>query len=356
MTAFACSAPAESRPASQNTAQAGSTPGADARAAQPARPAPLEREAGTVVRVYPIADIVAVPTRSASDAVPGGHLFGGGGGGGGGAIYNPGAAGAGVDPNSAAASERASRIANFASKLQSIVAVDSWTDNGGLEGVIQVMDDSLLIRQTPANHKQIAELLASLRSAAVPIRIDVRWLSVPARVMDAVSEVQGSVRVLKKIDDEPLLNENPTAVVDRIELSAYSGDPLLATSGTRIPYVSDLEPVVGSGAVGFDPTISMIDAGASLRGSAYVLPGDEVRLDLVAGHVTLTEMATFSAGQDVAVIQTPRVADRTMAIRMTAPLGKPVVVGAVSASTGTTQPSDGKMIYLVITVDAAPAK
>jgi hypothetical protein len=52
--------------------------------------------------------------------------------------------------------------------ITNLIATDGWVDNGGTIGSIREVGGRLIIRQTPANHREIARLLDGLRWAMRP--------------------------------------------------------------------------------------------------------------------------------------------------------------------------------------------
>jgi hypothetical protein len=56
-------------------------------------------------------------------------------------------------------------IAGLVTVIRTIVAPDTWKENGSGEGAIALIGDRLVIRQTYAVHREINELLSQLRDA-----------------------------------------------------------------------------------------------------------------------------------------------------------------------------------------------
>ncbi|QOV88869.1 hypothetical protein [Humisphaera borealis] len=55
--------------------------------------------------------------------------------------------------------------------MQEFIAPELWRENGGTQGAVRELNGRLIITQTPANHRKIAELLDVLRAATLPIPI-----------------------------------------------------------------------------------------------------------------------------------------------------------------------------------------
>jgi hypothetical protein len=304
-------------------------------AAPNAKPAErMDGEEVPAVVVYPVADLLAEPARAAASGQQ---------------QVQPGMGAGMMGAPASSSNAPESRGDRLTMLIQSVIAPDSWMENGGLVGSLKLMDDQLVIRQTPLNQALIEKLIAELRGGNVAIQINVRWIEMQPGQMESLTEQRDAVRLVKTGDAATgVLNSSTT--LGRLELTAYSGDLLTARSGAEQAYVRDLQPVVGSGAVGYAPTIDTVRTGAAVAGAVYVLPGHAARLDLKASHVTLESMGNSKVGEGF--VQTPQTIDRSLDVRTTIPLGRAVVVGAVSARAGTTQPSDGTMCYLVVMVTA----
>ncbi|MFT3788797.1 MAG: hypothetical protein QM770_21940 [Tepidisphaeraceae bacterium] len=83
-------------------------------------------------------------------------------------------------------------------------------------------------------------------------------------------------------------------------VTVFNGQRAFVVVSTQQSYVSDLEPVVGSGAVGFDPTIDTVNSGVVLDVQATVSADRKyVTLTLrpqLSRLIALRQFATFAGG------------------------------------------------------------
>jgi len=74
---------------------------------------------------------------------------------------------------------RQERIDRIVEIIQAIVDTDGWRDNGGETGEIQELNASLIITNTPKNHREIVGLLSKLREVrSIQINIETKFLLV----------------------------------------------------------------------------------------------------------------------------------------------------------------------------------
>lgn len=100
---------------------------------------------------------------------------GGGGGGGGGQSPFDDAGGDDDDEER----DRQERIDQIIDIIQNNVDFEGWQDNGGDTGFIQELSGSLIIRNTPKNHRAISGLLSQIRAQrAMQINVETRFLLV----------------------------------------------------------------------------------------------------------------------------------------------------------------------------------
>ena len=75
--------------------------------------------------------------------------------------------------------DRQDRIDQIIDIIQSNVDFEGWQDNGGDTGFIQELSGSLIIRNTPKNHREINGLLSQIRAQrAMQINVETRFLLV----------------------------------------------------------------------------------------------------------------------------------------------------------------------------------
>jgi len=80
---------------------------------------------------------------------------------------------------SSAAATRAERMRKIMDLIQATVAPESWRDNGGDVGSMQELNGTLVVKQSPRNHREIAGLLSKLREIrSMQISVETRFLLV----------------------------------------------------------------------------------------------------------------------------------------------------------------------------------
>ena len=199
---------------------------------------------------------------------------------------------------------------------------DDWENQGG-PGSIRELNGNLIVKSTPKNHRQIAQLLAQLRETrAIQIAVEGRFLLVDQNFLD---EVGVDLDITFFNDDDPngfgdveinqdsisiaerntgLLTPNPfrdqggsllrsfdlgVSYMDDIQvnlmiratqasrrsitltaprLTLFNGQRAYVIVARQITFISDLEPVPDGG--GFDTTLSVVNSGVILDVEATV--------------------------------------------------------------------------------------
>jgi hypothetical protein len=348
-----------------------------------------------ILRTYEVGDlVVSVPDYGAPGAPDaaqapaisyggggfgaGGGGFGGGGGGfgGGGAPLPPGTAVGGGGLGAVQSSGPDPMQIDFDSLIDamvSVVAPNSWAENGGGDGVVKPVGAALAVWQTPEVHELIAEFLDMLRQGSAKRRtlsIDARWLMLDSQDLEDL--VVGDER---KVDPAKLnaLTRRPTSM--RGMTHCFSGQLVYLISGTRRSVVSGYIPVVGSvdrpdepqfvdftdGAritfaqfggggqgggtivsdrsVGYQPLVEKPNFGVLLEIRPTIMQGENVAVVDLKSTVTFpgqpTSDATAGSMFDPAMDIAPRV-DRLavemqqLATTLRVPLGEPLLVGGMT--------------------------
>jgi general secretion pathway protein D len=207
--------------------------------------------------------------------------------------------------------------------IQEAIAPESWKENGGIGSIrVQSGTGRLIVSQTAENQRAIARLLDKLREGlAIQIMVETRFLSVqrnfledvgidfdftfnnanpndpnrkfapisvaqssfnfttassvdtglPGNLSGAVAESPALSTAVSFVDDftvNALIRatqaEQTSTQVQAPRIMVYNGKTAYVVVSTERAYVSDLTPVVGQNAIGFDPTISIVDSGVSL--------------------------------------------------------------------------------------------
>ena len=131
--------------------------------------------------------------------------------------------------------------------IVAVVAPETWSENGDGDGELQVLGTALVVRQSPAVHKQIEDLLDQLRKGSgkrKTVAIDARWLLLNSDDLEKLttSDTEGNTQV-----DPTVLAEytrRPSSI--RGLINCFSGQLVFLVSGTRQSVVTSVVPVVGS--------------------------------------------------------------------------------------------------------------
>jgi hypothetical protein len=178
----------------------------------------------------------------------GGNLFGGGGG-----------------TNEKPTAETVATAEQLVKLIQDTVAPTSWRDAGGDIGQIRVLNGALVVTQNGEGHRQVEELLRQLRDQQGHlVRVRAHWLLVqPAQL---VSLLIGDANAPLREVDVAAMEKLPADVVHyRGEIVCFSGQTVHITAGRIRNAVYDVNPIVGSDAVAFDPAMTGIESGAVLQ-------------------------------------------------------------------------------------------
>ncbi|MGF1635215.1 MAG: hypothetical protein ACFCVE_15290 [Phycisphaerae bacterium] len=313
----------------------------------------------TITQVFDIRDLIIdvpdfteVPTFDVSQ-----NAQSGGGGGGGGNLFDGGGF---ADEEDSDAPTRAELVDQIILLIQETIDSNSWRDNGGTIGSLRELNGQLIVTQTPENLTRLSGLLEQLRETrAIQVSIEARFLTVQRNfledigvdfdfafnldgttVADAAAGETGispivvdnntseftnasglSTGVAGSLADSfstPNLSTQITAFLDDFQanlilratqaaqnstqLSAprvtlFNGQRAFVFVGTFQPYVSDLDPVVGDGAVAQDPQIDTLTSGVILDVQATVSSDRKyVTLTLRPSLNRVVEIETFTIG------------------------------------------------------------
>jgi general secretion pathway protein D len=248
---------------------------------------------------------------------------GGGGGGSGQGLFGGGTGGGGTQngDETRRASEEARE--DMIKLIQEAIAPESWKENGGIGSIrVQSGTGRLIVSQTAENQRAIARLLDKLREGlAIQIMVETRFLTVqrnfledvgidfdftfnnansqdknrkyapitvsqdsfnftgagnidtglPGNLSSAVKTAPALTTAVTFVDDftvSALIRasqaEQTSTQVQAPRVMVYNGKTAYVVVSVQRAYVSDLTPIVGQNAIGFDPTISIVDSGVSL--------------------------------------------------------------------------------------------
>ena len=282
-----------------------------------------------------------------------GNIFNGGGGGGGGAADG--------NPDG---SRHAELVDAYIRLIEDSVDSESWHDNGGDIGQIREIGGLLIVTQVESAHQQIDMLLKQLlEKQARLVRVRIHWLIGTGEQLQ-LGNVQDR-SALRQIDPA-MLDKLPREVVHHVaETICFSGQTVFVQSGNQHAYISDLNPVVATDAVGFDPVLSVAEDGAYMQVTPTIQSdGQSAVVDLhstVSGWsransidlaATITGPTTRPAsGRWVGetILDRPEVQKQSLNTTLRVPLGKSMVVGGMTMQPGAKDPS-GPQLLIVIEV------
>jgi general secretion pathway protein D len=244
------------------------------------------------------------------------------GGGGGQSLFQGNSSGSGQNTGPT----RADLVESIIKLIQDTVASDSWKDNGGAIGSIRELQGQLIVTQTPENQRALVGLLEKLREQrAIQVTVEARFLVVqrnfledigvnlsmqfntnstgtgfgPISISNASSTFTNPQNNLNtglpgSIALDPSFANNLTtgftylddfevnllirATEDTItstqvtapRLTLFNGERAWVVVETGQAYISNLTPVVSTGAVAFAPTAAVIPSGVELDVQATV--------------------------------------------------------------------------------------
>ena len=312
-----------------------------------------------VVRVYDIRDLILnvpnfnnAPNFSLEAAQNSGGSQGGGGGQQGvtqGGATNTLFSGSGTTQQQNVGPTRQELVDAITKLVEDTVSSDSWKDNGGSTGALRELEGQLIVTQTPENHRQLVALLEKLRqSRAIQISIEARFLTVQRNfmedvgvdlnflfnlnsswsknfgtipvttpnssfVMNPTTGVQGSIgsgtttptgltTSVAYLDDfsaqmmtravEASVN---STLVTAPRITLFNGQRAYVLVAIQRAYVSNLTPVVTTGASSFAPTVSIVQSGVVLDVQATVSADRKyVTMTLRPQLATLLDLASFT--------------------------------------------------------------
>jgi hypothetical protein len=287
------------------------------------------------------------------------------------------------DPASPAAPPAAQAVPAEAIRdlLMESVNSDTWKEAGGAIGMARVAPSgtALLVQQTADGHTGIAAVLAELRKQrGMNTMISSRfyWLLLEPKDVDALyaaaPQNPAEWRAMPVVDDALLARAGRYC---QAQATCFNGQTVGIQTARDWAAVTDLTPIVGTGAVGYDPTISIASSGVALQLTPQFIPSDNkdpsVVLDLHSS-VTETRMpakkqirvsATSqpagrldspmneSDAHALGMVERPDTVRQSFATTVRVPVGKRVLVAGM-----TLQSADGEQkprnLYLVVQVDA----
>jgi hypothetical protein len=383
----------------------------------PARQADAPEQDRWEVRVYRVTDLVLprpdypyrgseIPTTGQSlHQIPdafrggiGGSGFGGGGLGGGGGGFGGAGGGGGFFQISdeSTGQEQSGSLGGFSPSLgggetlqsarlrfsmddlieaiQRTIDPMSWEETGGGEGVCTSLGGLLLVKQTPAVHRQIETLLSSIREEGGTVQavtLQAYWLLLGSDDLDRLSpESKDGDRGGPALVDRNVLKQfADSATSYRGRITCFSDQTVHLVSGRRTTVVVSGVPTVGHHSIGYTPVISVPNIGVLLQVRPTLLPDRPAAVVNLESTVTSlaeeepsTPVTSTSAAARPEADQSSASAtlklDRLsidahhLATTVRLPLGKPVLAGGLSMAGGDRpsgeEAAERKQLYLVV--------
>ena len=273
-------------------------------------------DADSIVRTYPVADLIEVAPANGYGAGDFGDGLGGGGGfGGGGAGL-----GAGRPPETSAKTEAGNELL---AAITSTISPDAWASNGGSQASLTLYRGNLVIRASADAHEQVAALLSDLRGTR-------------AFIVEAVFTVLPNGALAE--DGRMLADgvEPTTSAMAGIRLNAFDGRTFAGGDGETQAYVATVSPVVAQSAVGYDPQIATVPSGIRLAGRVIAVDDAQV---ILSGDASLSKLESLdnvsldggnSPTSSNISVQTPRTSSVDQSVAARLPLGRWVVLGTIA--------------------------
>lgn len=249
-------------------------------------------------------------------------------------------------------------------EIQDTIDWKSWKVNGGTMGAIQEsgLSPCLIVVQTPENQIAIARLLKEIREERQPRTISARatWLLIDDRDVRAIQAQArkdappGATAGALVVDDAILDRAGRYAAA---QTTCFDGQTVSLTSQRSWSIVTDVNPVVGTGAVGYDPTTDRATSGATLQLTPRLTPDGAVIVDLRSLVTETRPPAPRPASQptegfDKTMIDPQDIATQQIATTARLPLGKRVIVAGSTLPPSVGGDRGGRTLYLVMEIDA----
>jgi hypothetical protein len=261
------------------------------------------------------------------------------------------------------------------------VEQDSWRDNGGSLGDIRGLGTSIVVTNLPPAHQAIETLLTELRKSEGPsamVSIDAYWVLLTSEELTALTKASAEMNSGMTIKSDAI---DKSKVYSRARTVGFSGQTVHVLSGRARSFVTGVEPIVGTGAIGYQVQTRLLHGGVALQvtprhvksaGSEYVVldlwsvvsemtppapgnPGGGFVLAPGAANAAGDAAGSTSqpAGNGVRVPSVDRPAVVAQQIRTTAriPIRKKVLLGGMTMEPTAVAdaPADGgRQLYLVV--------
>ncbi|HEX4795276.1 MAG TPA: hypothetical protein VH370_15885 [Humisphaera sp.] len=243
------------------------------------------------------------------------------------------------------------------------VAPESWRDTGGTIGAIRMVHGMMVVSQTAENHQAIQTLLSQLReNSARLVTVVARWILLDSGQMQQLAQParqagdSAAIRIINPADLEKL---PAGAMKYRAQITCFNGQTVRLSSGKAKTVITGLTAAVGTGVAAYQPDAAIVQDGISLQLIPMVPPGSPTALidieNIVSDWNGIRPSPLAPTTQPMNM-DAPATIDRVdiqvqqFHTSIAVPVGKPVLVAALPATSRSEKDDAGKLLYLVIEV------
>jgi hypothetical protein len=175
--------------------------------------------------------------------------------------------------------------------ITNIVATKDWADNGGC-GTIAQHDRVLLISQTFQVHTQIEQFLADLRArrqARPTLSVELQWLWLDAKQHDRLlaGQAKAAAGQLSPAVDPERLRQIAHEVPGYYGLvTCANGLGTAIAAGDQRWIITGAVPVVGGDGVGYQPLVTVAHVGVAAQLRPTVVPGTKTAMLDIASLIS----------------------------------------------------------------------
>jgi hypothetical protein len=243
---------------------------------------------------------------------------------------------------------------SVAMQIRNLVSPASWVQPAH----IALMGHRLVVRQSAEVHAEIEKFLADLRdpNATRTFCIRTYWIVLPPEQLATLGIGKAMTGEHSTIAED-VFAKLPVAASGQV--SSLNGQTVYLVAGHELSSVVDVNPIVGSGAVGLDPNVQIIRSGLGVQFKATLTHNpEEAVLDVRAraSEVELTPEKRLRievpATQPLAVagetdIDRQRRQVQELAATLKIPLGKKTLIAGMTADPNA---ETSPVVFLVVEV------